>query len=77
MEHGLEAVQPVVYAKFQQNDILEKSLSTTKPRTIAEATRDTIWGTGIHFTNKVALNEEQWNSKGWMNKLLTEIRDNT
>ena len=63
--------------KFQQNEILQKLLSTTKPRTIAEATRDTIWGTGIPLTNKDALNKEQWNSKGWMNKLLTEIRDNT
>ena len=77
MEHGLEAVQPGVHAKFQQNEILQKLFSTTKPRTIIEASRDTIWGTGILLTKKDALNEEQWNSKGWMNKLLMEIRDNT
>ena len=66
-----------MYAKFQQNEILQKLLSTTKPGTIVEATRDTIWGTGIPLTNKDALNEEQWNSKEWINKLLTEIMDNT
>ena len=42
LEHGLEAVQPGVYAKFQQNEILQKLVSTTKLRTIAEAMRDTI-----------------------------------
>ena len=48
---------------------------TTHPKTIAEATYDKTWGTGIPLYNPDDLIEEKWYNKGWMSDILMSIRD--
>ena len=74
-EVGLELVRPGIKAKFKQNPLLLQMLQTTHPKTIAEATYDKTWGTGIQLDSPDALIEEKWYIKGWMSDILTSIRD--
>ena len=54
---GLEPVRPGIKAKFEQNPLLLQMLQTTHPKTIAEATYDNTWGTGIPLDSPDALIE--------------------
>ena len=72
---GLELVRAGIIAKFKQNPLLLQMLQTTHPKTIAEATYDKTWGTGIPLDSPDALIEEEWYNKGWMSDILMPIRD--
>ena len=74
-EVGLELVKPGINGKFEQNALLLQMLQTTNPKTIAGATYDKTWGTGIPLDSPDALTEEKWYNIGWMSDILTSIRD--
>ena len=53
-------------------------LKTTQPKTLAEASVDKTWGTGISIRDKDALNTSRWESEGCLWRMLMKIReDNT
>ena len=49
-------------------------LKTTIPKTLAEATQDRIWGTGIRLHDTGALDTEKWTGPGWLSRMLHTIR---
>ena len=61
--------------KFIQNPTLLNMLCATKPLTIAEASTDKTWGTGISIRDQNALSKSHWHSAGWMSQILHDIRD--
>lgn len=69
MRTGLEA-------KFSQNDNLKRYLLSTRGKLIAESTHnDSLWGNGVNFYNKEALDPSTWTGRSLLGKLLMEIRD--
>ena len=64
-----------VKEKFVQNPPLLALLKSTTPKTLAEATLDRLWGTGIALRDTNALDTGKWNSTGWLSKMLLAIRD--
>ena len=64
-----------VREKFVQNPPLLALLKSTTPKTLAEATLDRLWGTGIALRDTNALDTGKWNSTGWLSKMLLAIRD--
>ena len=47
----------------------------TQPNTLAEASTDKTWGTGISIRDKDALNTSRWENEGWLSRILMKIRD--
>lgn len=64
-----------VKAKFLQNDMLGGILCNTRSLTIVEASKDRLWGTGIHLRDNKALQRDQWRGPGLMNEILEQVRD--
>ena len=60
---------------FHQNPDLLNMLCTTKPLTIAEASVDKTWGTGVSIRDRNALSQSHWHSPRWMSQMLHTIRD--
>ena len=71
---GYELCLEGVRAKFHQNLSLMQMLRTTKPKLVAEATTDRMWGTGIHLRDSNALDRKRWTSNGWLSDMLMSIR---
>ena len=59
--------------KFVQNPLLMNILKATKPKFLAEATNDKLWGTGIPFRDFDALKEDKWYGRGWLSEMLHTI----
>ena len=72
-KEGLAACIPVIKQKYSQNPSVRNSLLSTGTKIIAESTKDTLWGTGVVLSDRNALDESTWSSRGWMNVLLTCI----
>ena len=47
----------------------------TAPLTLAEASTDRLWGTGVGIWDSNALNSDCWINKGWISRILGTIRD--
>ena len=76
IQNGLELVKPGIKVKFDQNLLLMRTLQATKPKFLAEATTNSIWGTGVLLINSKALDKSEWKYCGWMRDILMTIRDN-
>ena len=48
-------------------------LKSTKPKLVAEATTDKMWGTGMHLRDSNALDRKRWSSNGWLSDMLMSI----
>ena len=72
---GYELCFDGIKEKFLQNPPLLAMLKTTAPKTLAEATLDKLWGTGIRLRDRNALDTEKWLGAGWLSKMLITIRD--
>ena len=72
---GYEICFAGIREKFMQNQSLLQLLKSTTPKTIAEATTDKIWGTGITLRDSSALQTDKWHSPGWLSRMLMTIRD--
>ena len=70
MKNGFDGIRE----KFLQNPPLLSMLKTTIPKTLAEATQDRIWGTGIRLHDTGALDTEKWTGPGWLSRMLHTIR---
>ena len=71
---GYEKCFDGIREKFIQNPPLLSMLKTTTPKTLAEATQDRIWGTGIRLHDTGALDTEKWTGPGWLSRMLHTIR---
>ena len=62
--------------KFLQNPtLLNVLLTRTGTKTIVEATKDDIWGTGVALHSPNCLIRTKWTSQGIMGEILQELRD--
>ena len=62
--------------KFLQNPpLLDVLLTRTSTKTIIEATKDDIWGTGTAIHSPNCLLRNKWVSQGIMGEILQELRD--
>ena len=73
-DEGYELCLEGVRAKFHQNPSLMQMLRTTKPKLVAEATTDRMWGTGIHLRDSNVLDRKRWTSNGWLSDMFMSIR---
>ena len=72
---GYELCFDGIREKFMQNPPLLAMLKTMAPKTLAEATMDRLWGTGIRLRDRSALDTEKWSGVGWLSRMLITIRD--
>ena len=72
---GYEICFAGIHEKFMQNQSLLQLLKTMSPETLAEATTDKLWGTGIALRDSCALQTDKWHSSGWLSHMLMMIRD--
>ena len=62
--------------KFLRNPtVLNVLLTRTATKTIVEATKNNIWGTGVALHNPNCLIRTKWTSQGIMGEILQELRD--
>ena len=50
-------------------------LKETKELTLAEASKDKLWGTGIPLRDVNVLNVAKWENRGWLLEVLHSIRE--
>ena len=72
---GYELCFDGIQEKFLQNPPLLAMLKTMTPKTLAEATTDRLWGTGIQLRDSSALDTGKWSGIGWLSRMLIMIRD--
>lgn len=64
------------YAKFSQNQELQKKLFDTEGTILVEASpTDTIWGIGRAEDDPLALDRKTWRGTNWLGEVLTKLRD--
>ena len=61
--------EPGITAKHFQNPELLCTLVSTKKKTIVEASKDSLWGTGVPLHSNDTLTCSKWKNKGIMNCL--------
>ena len=64
-----------IKAKFVQNSWLKKLLLSTNEDTLAEATYDKLWGTGVPLHRRDCTDRNKWHNTGIMGEILMTIRD--
>ena len=68
-------VKPGISEKFHTHQNLGKVLLATENMTIAKATFDKFWGTGIAIHEPHSANKEKWHGVGILGEILMEIHD--
>ena len=72
---AIDACQPGIKAKFEQNTMLLQFLKTTRPLQLAESSYDPMWGTGPPLNNPHSIDPTHWKNQGLLGEILMEIRD--
>ena len=67
-------MERALFAKFSQNRHLRKTLLGYGDQTLAEASRDQLWGSGKHMKDPMVLNDRDWTGKHKLGSLLTNIK---
>ena len=73
-EVAKEICAPGIKEKFRQNTNLLLLLLSTNNQTLAEASLDSTWGTGIPFRNEKCLEKREWKNTGILGEILMELR---
>ena len=58
-----------------QNRPLLEMLKGTGSLTLAEASRDKLWGRGIPLRDSNALSTSKWENTGWLSRILISIQE--
>ena len=69
-----DVCKPGIEAKFRQNPVLMNILISTGTKTLAEASFDNVFGTGVPLHSENCLKENRWERIGILGKILMEIR---
>ena len=73
-EVAKEICAPGIMEKFRQNTNLLLLLLSTNNQTLAEASLDSTWGTGIPLRNEKCLENSEWKNTGILGEILMELR---
>ena len=73
-EVAKEICAPGIREKFHQNTNLMLLLLSTNHQTLAEASHDTPWGTGVPLRDKKCLEKSEWKNTGILGEILMELR---
>ena len=73
-EVAKEICAPGIREKFLQNTNLMLLLLSTNHQTLAEASHDTTWGTGISLRDEKCLEKGKWKNTGILGEILMELR---
>ena len=73
LKDGYALCEKGVKEKFTQNTALMDMLKNTGSLTIAEASKDRTWGTGIPLRDTEALLISKWKNRGWLSNMLMSI----
>ena len=65
---------PGILAKFEQNPCLTDILLSTGSMVLAEASYDTLWGTGIPLHHHSCLDDHKWKGMNILGKILMYVR---
>ena len=71
----MNLVKPGITEKFHRHLNLAKVLLATEGMTIAEATFDKLWGTGIPIHEQHSADKEKWHGVGILSEILMEIHE--
>ncbi|MBO5524148.1 MAG: NADAR family protein [Roseburia sp.] len=75
-ENKYRIVKEGIKQKFVQNEELLEKLLSTGDEILAEcAVRDTIWGIGLSMGDNRRTDKKQWKGKNLLGKALMEVRD--
>lgn len=70
-----EIILPAIRAKFSQNEHLSNFLIETHPLAIGEASKDPIWGVGLHLEHENVLDINCWERHGnLLGNTLAQVR---
>ena len=72
-----EICKPGIEAKFKQNTALMNLLINTGTKTLAEASYDNVFGTGVPLHSDNCLKENKWEGVGILGEILMDIRSST
>lgn len=70
-----KVMQRGIIAKMEQNAHAADALLATKDYVIGEASKDSVWGTGIPLHHKNCTNTNLWTGSNCLGKILGEVRD--
>ena len=73
-KEGSHLCEPGLTAKFQQNPVLGKILTSTGDKMLVEGSLDSLWGTGVHINNPSCTDCNTWKSAGILSSILHKIR---
>ena len=73
-EVAKEICAPGIREKFHQNTNLMLLLLSTNHQTLAEASHDTTWGTGVPLRDEKCLEKSEWKNIGILGEILMELR---
>lgn len=74
-EKAPSIILPAIRAKFEQNEHLAKFLIDTYPLAIGEASRDTLWGIGMHLEHMDEMNTTKWEQhRNLLGNTLAQVR---
>lgn len=73
-ENSTDIMRKGCEMKFDANPNLRDYLKQTGTRVIAEASADVYWGTGKLLRDPSAVNQDQWNGRNELGKVLMAIR---
>ena len=68
------AMEEGCYAKFEQNPKLKQALLGTGDTTIAEASKNAFWATGLPINHKDAAKPPKWTGSNNLGKVLMKVR---
>ncbi|KAK3107430.1 hypothetical protein FSP39_014394 [Pinctada imbricata] len=75
-KHCIDIVKKGNLEKFKQNKYLRRKLMSTFPKTLVEASPyDSIWGIGLHKSDKRAQHKQFWRGTNFLGYILTDIRN--
>ena len=73
INEGYDICSRGIREKFIQNQPLFEMLKGTGSKTLAEASKDKLWGTGIPLHDRDVLITSKWENPGWLSTILTNI----
>ena len=71
---GKKIMLQAIQAKFASQNMQQRLIKTGKS-VLVEATRNTVWGTGVHFTSNNVLNPKSYTGQNLLGRVLMEVRN--